>query len=139
MAISNHHLPDWLQRALVAPSPVRVTFPDAGYVLVDPNQCRYASDIQNWAAPSRRDGSAVQITPLPGAAAAQDDLPLSHLHWAVTLGGLQGRALAGYEFRFSLLRLNSWPCLTHLPEQTIPVVARICAFEARRAASITSV
>lgn len=117
---------------MLASSPVRITFPDAAYVSIDPKQCRYASDIQNWATPSRLDGSAVQITALPGAAAAQDDLPLNHLYWTVTLAGLQGRALAGYEFRFSLLRLATWPCLTHLPESIIPTVARICALLARK-------
>lgn len=132
MVATYNHLPDWLQRALLASGPVRVTFSDSGYVLVDPNQHRYASDIKNWAAPSRHDASAVQITPLPGATAAQDDLPISHLHWVVTLGGLQGQPQASYEFRFSLLRLISWPSLTHLPEPIIPTVARICALLARK-------
>ena len=41
--------------------------------------------------------------------------------------GLQGRSESDYAFRFSLLRLTSWPNLPQLEDDIIPLAARICA------------
>lgn len=132
MVVSNNHLPGWLQKALLAPNPVRVTFPDAGYVLLDPGRDRYESVIEDWASVPAEQDDAVLIAPWPQAMAEPDGRPLTCLKWAITLGHLRKQPPANYEFRYSLIRLASWPCLTHLPEEAIPVVARICALLGRK-------
>jgi hypothetical protein len=131
MDVPINHLPNWLQRALQAPHAVKVRFSDASYVTVDANSSRYASDIQDWAASSVFDDE-VKVIPLPGAKAESHDQPLSRLAWAVTLARLQSQTLATYDYRYSVFRLESWPCLTHLPEDVVPVVARVCALLARK-------
>lgn len=59
-------------------------------------------------------------------------LQQEQLDWAAAYARLQGQPLEAYQFRFSLLRLVSWPGLTHLPDEHIPAVARICALLARK-------
>lgn len=132
MVVQNKHLPGWLQSAMLAPNPVRVTFPESGYVVLDPLRDRYDSDIEDWAAVHALHGEAVQMAPLTQAMAEPCGWPLSRLKWAVTLGSLYGQPLGNYEFKYGLIRLASWPCLTHLPEPVIPQVARICALLARK-------
>lgn len=132
MVVPDKHLPGWLQSAMLAPNPVRVTFPESGYVVLDPLRERYDSDIEDWASVPALNGEAVQMAPLTQAMAEPCGLPLSRLKWAVTLGCLHGQPLDNYQFKYNLIRLASWPCLTHLPEPVIPQVARICALLARK-------
>ena len=126
-----NHLPNWLQRAIQAPHAVKVRFSDASYVTVDASNSRYASDIRDWAASSVFDDE-VKVIPMPGAKSESHDQPLNRLTWAVTLAQLQNQSLATYDYRYSVFRLESWPCLTHLPEEVIPLVARVCALLARK-------
>jgi len=131
MEQSTTHLPPWLQRALRAPCPIRVEFPDAGYVSVFPRQGRYASNIQDWATPSLLESDAAEFTPLLDSTAGQGGQPLDQLHWTLSLQRLQRQAQP-FTFQLSMVRLVSWPSLTHLPEDVLPAVARICALLARK-------
>ena len=76
MVVPNKHLPGWLQSAMLAPNPVRVTFPESGYVVLDPLRERYDSDIEDWASAPALNGEAVQIAPLTQAMAEPCGLPL---------------------------------------------------------------
>lgn len=132
MVVPHHHLPGWFQKALLAPNPVRVTFPDAGYVVLDPGRERYVSDIDDWTAIHAQHDGAVRMEPLAQAMVEPEGLPLNGLKWAVTLGNLRTQSIDSFPLRYDLIRLASWPCLTHLPESVIPQVARICALLARK-------
>lgn len=128
------YLPVWLQRAMSVPYPTRVSFPDSGYVSVFPHAGRYDSNIQDWAAPSLLKSDVAEFTPLPGSTPAQEGPLLIDLRWSLLLqrlGQLQ-RQPQDYPFQFSVVRLVSWPSLTHLPQDVLPAVARLCALLARK-------
>jgi len=72
------------------------------------------------------------MTELPDTMSESNKLPQEQLEWAASLARIEGQPLEAYQFRFSLLRLVSWPGLTHLPDEHIPAVARICALLARK-------
>lgn len=136
MERSTTYLPLWLQRAMRAPYPIRVEFPDSGHVSVFPSQGRYASDIQDWSASSvlMPDMPEPEFKPLPDNAPAEQSQPLIELHWTLTLqrlAQLQRRA-QDYDFQFSLVHLVSWPSLTRLPQDLQPAMARLCALLARK-------
>ncbi|MDH5708791.1 MAG: hypothetical protein OEY75_06715 [Hylemonella sp.] len=72
------------------------------------------------------------MTELPDIMSESNKLHQEQQEWAAALARLEGQPLEAYQFRFSLLRLVSWPGLTHLPDEHIPAVARICALLARK-------
>ena len=133
MEHSLNYLPGWLQRAMSAPYPTRVNFPDFGYVSVFPSEGRYHSNIEDWAAPSVLRSDEAEFTPLPDSAPAQAG-PLIDLHWSLLLQRLAqlNRQAQDYPFQFSVVRLVSWPSLTHMPQDVLPAVARLCALLARK-------
>lgn len=134
MELSTTYVPLWLQRAMSAPFPTRVSFPDSSYVSVFPGQGRYDSNIEDWAAPSLFAPDAAEPVPLADGAPAGDRRLLIDLRWTLILQGLsqqQGQP-QDYPFRFSLVRLVSWPSLIHLPPDIQPAVARLCALLARK-------
>ena len=134
MEVSTTYLPLWLQRAMRAPHPIRVDFPDSGHVSVFPSQGRYASDIQDWAASSVLMPDMPEFKPLPEDTPAEKSQPLIELHWTLTLqrlAQLQRRA-QDYDFQFCLVHLVSWPSLTRLPQDLQPAMARLCALLARK-------
>lgn len=131
MELSTNHLPAWLQRAMRAPGPTRVEFPASGYVAVFPDQGRYATNIEDWASPSLLASDGAEMVSLPPGLEGQRGQPLSQLHWTLTLQRLQQEPQQ-YPFQFSMVRLVSWPSLTHLPEDVLPPVARLCALLARK-------
>jgi len=131
MQRSIEHLPSWLQSALSASGPTRLEFPGAGYVTVFPAQERYASNIGDWAMPALLGLALVKVTPLSDGSAAPDSQPLNQLLWTLTLQCVRNRA-QDCAYQVSLVRLVSWPSLTHLPEDVRPTVARLCALLARK-------
>lgn len=125
------HLPSWLQRAMCAPYPTTVEFPDSGYVTVFPQEQLYATNILDMECLSGLSDAAAQFTlsqEMPGKRKVQ---PLKQLHWTLTLQRLHSQP-QNYEFQYSVLRLQSWPSLAYLPEEIVPCVARICALLARK-------
>jgi len=125
------HLPSWLQRAMCAPRPTTVEFPDSGYVTVFPQEQLYATNIQDIECLSDLNSDTAEFSlpqEIPGKPKGQ---PLNQLHWTLTLQHLHSQS-QDYEFQYSLLKLQSWPSLAYLPEEIVPSVARICALLARK-------
>lgn len=134
MEFSTTYLPVWMQRAMSASGPTRVNFPDSGYVSVFPDQGIYDSDILDWASPSILMSEVPEFIPLQGGTLGQHGQPLIGLQWTLMLQhlGQLKRGPQDYPFQFSLVRLVSWPSLTHLPQDVQPAVARLCALLARK-------
>lgn len=131
MASTTTHLPTWLQQAMSAPGPSRVDFADSGYVSVFPDLRRYDSNISNWASPALWSTETSPLQPLTDASAGSDGQPLDRLHWTLTLQRVRQQPQS-YDFQFRMVRLASWPALTHLPDEELTTVARICALLARK-------
>lgn len=131
MKLPATHLPAWLQRAMHAPCPIRVDFPDSGYVSVFPEQRLYETNISDLAGLSRLGDEAVQFMPLEEMPAARESLPLDQLHWTLALQRLQSQPHE-FEFQYSVFRLQSWPSLAYLPQEIVPAIARICALLAHK-------
>lgn len=134
MVLSINHLPAWLKHAMEAPRPTRVTFPDAGYIAVFPRERRYESNIADLGALPQLNSAEAQITHLADAVPSEIGLPLPRLQWALTMQRVQDQP-AHPDMVSGLVRLVSWPSLTHLPEDTLPTVARICALLTRKPTS----
>jgi hypothetical protein len=125
------HLPSWLQRAMCAPCPTTVAFPDSGYVTVFPQEQLYATNILDIECLSGLNGDTAEFRFLQEIPGKPKGLPLNQLHWTLTLQRLHSQPQS-YEFQYSVLRLQSWPSLAYLPEEIVPCVARICALLARK-------
>lgn len=125
------YLPCWLQRAMRAPCPTTVEFPDSGYVTVFPQEQLYITDILDIKCLSDLSSDTVELKFLPGRPDRGEVQPLNQLHWTLTLQRLHSQP-QNYEFQYSVLKLQSWPSLAYLPEGITPAVARICALLARK-------
>lgn len=125
------HLPSWLQRAMCAPSPTMVKFPDSGYVTVFPQEQLYATNILDIECLSELHSDTAQHRFVQEAPEAQEVQPLNQLHWTLTLQRLQSQPQS-YGFQYNVVRLQSWPSLAYMPEEVVPAVARICALLARK-------
>ena len=120
-------LSKWLQDAIKQSVPVQVSFSDGGLLVIDPEGGCFDSDMELDNLHLSEDGG-VKLKPMPGALMGKRAQPLSCLLWAAQLHRLQEQMKSrNYEYQANLFQLVSWPCLTHLPEEIIPLTARICA------------
>lgn len=134
MTLSASYMPVWLQKAMSLPHPTRVCFAGSRYVSVFPNHGRYDSNIQDWALSSLVSPNMAPLIPLQDDDARPKGLPLVGLCWKLLLQRLAQlqRQPQDYPFQFKVVRLVSWPSLTHLPQEVQPSMARLCALLARR-------
>lgn len=134
MTLSASYMPVWLQKAMSLPHPTRVCFADSRYVSVFPDHGRYDSNIQDWALPSLVSPEMAPLTFLQDDDARPQGQPLVGLCWKLLLQRLEQlqRLPQDYPFQFKVVRLVSWPSLTHLPPEVQPSMARLCALLARK-------
>lgn len=133
------HLPAWLNTAIQTGTPVRVDFTGPRFVEIYPAQRRFVSDCSPADLADLWTLSPQRITPLPEVGlSAQEARPLGQLHWALVLRSVQGQPRHRH-FRFSLVHLQSWPQLSDVPVDVLPMVARICALLARRPTTVSLV
>jgi hypothetical protein len=132
MTLSASYMPGWLQKSMSLPHPTRVCFADSRYVSVFPNHGRYDSNIQDWALSSLVSPNMAPL--IPDDDARPKGLPLVGLCWKLLLQRLEQlqRQPQDYAFQFKVVRLLSWPSLTHLPPEVQPSMARLCALLARK-------
>lgn len=134
MGRSTGYLPVWLQKAMSAPHPTRVHFSDASYVSVFPDEGRYDSNVQDWAQPTVISPEEAPLTFLLVNSIKPQGQPLIGLCWHLLvqhLAQLQ-RQPPDYPFRFQMVRLLSWPSLSHVPQDIQLSMARLCALLARK-------
>ncbi len=134
MTLSASYMPVWLQKAMIAPHPTRVFFADSRYVSVYPTQGRYHSNIQDSALPSLASPEIAPLSSLQDDDSRPQGQPLVGLCWNLLLQRLEQlqRQPQDYSFQFKVVRLLSWPSLTHLPQEVQPSMARLCALLARK-------
>lgn len=126
------HMPSWLRLAMRAHRPVRIEFEaSSGYITVFPDQKCFTSNLTDLSSAMLWGKHESRFLPSLLNSDAADARPLTELQWDLTLKGLQ-RKVPEYEFQYRVLRLASWPALTQLPDDMLPVVSRICALLARR-------
>ena len=137
MALSVKYMPAWLQKAMSLPHPTRVCFSGSRYVSVFPDHGYYHSNILDSELSSFVGSDVAPLTFLQDDNTNNTKLqgqPLVGLCWSLLLQRLeqQQRQAQDYSFRFNVVRLMSWPSLTHLPAEIQPTMARLCALLARR-------
>lgn len=126
------HLPTWFRTSVLNSSSVRVEFAGQHFVEIYPEQQRYISDLRDVDLCSLWSAVPVQVMSLP-----HSELPpreghsLKQLHWAVTLSYVQSEQRSR-NFKFQIAKLVSWPSLTDVPSDVLPVMVRICALLSRR-------
>jgi len=131
------YIPHWLQKASVAAGMIQVSFPHGESILIDSVSRRYECDCDDACDSALLlEDKGVEIKALPGALLGRRAQPLAHLIWTVQLARLQAELKAhAYPFQAHVLRLAAWPCMTDLPAQPLPLVARICALLSHRPTS----
>jgi hypothetical protein len=134
MTLSASYMPVWLQKAMSLPHPTRVCFTDSHYVSVFPDHGRYDSNIQDWTLPSLVNPDMAPLTYMQEDNSKPQGRPLVGLCWNLLLQHLTQlqRQPQDYPFQFKVVRLVSWPSLTHLPPEVQPSMARLCALLARK-------
>lgn len=126
------HLPTWLRTALQNSSSIRVEFSDSHFIEIYPEQQRYIGDFSDLDLPSLYSAVPVRVTALPKIElGSREGRSLKQLHWAITFAYVQSEQRHRH-FKFQIARLVSWPPLTDVPSNVLPIMARVCALLARR-------